>query len=201
MFEAFAKGLLVGLSLILAIGPQNAFVLRQGLRGEHVFLVCLLCALSDATLIAIGTTGFRRIIEHGTWIDPVVRVGGAAFLFWYGARNFYSAWRLHQHLVVEGFPPRGLYQTALTCLALTWLNPHVYVDTLMLIGAISTQFPGHVAAFASGAASASLIFFFGLGYAGALLRPLFARARSWQILEACMGAIMWSIAAELLLGK
>ena len=135
-------GLLTGLSLIVAIGAQNAFVLRQGLMGAHVFAVALACSLSDAALIALGVTSFRQIAVVAPWFLPAMRYGGAAFLIWYGARNLYSALRSSEALTAGDARASSLAQTLAMCLALTWLNPHVYLDTLMLLGAISTRFPG-----------------------------------------------------------
>lgn len=199
--SVFFTGLTMGLSLIVAIGAQNAFVLRQGLRGEHVFAVCLACAVSDALLILLGVTSFGRIAAWLPWLDPVMRYGGAAFLAWYGARSLYSAAASTGGLAAEAGGERaGLGRTLLTCLALTWLNPHVYLDTVVLLGTISTRFPGQERAFAAGAMTGSFLFFFALGYGAGWLRPLFARPLAWRILEAVIGLVMWAIAAKLLLG-
>ena len=157
----FFAGLTMGLSLILAIGAQNAFVLRQGLRGEHVFVICLTCALSDAILIVLGVAGFGRITATLPWLDPVMRYGGAAFLIWYGARSLRSALRSNASLKVRGQGgPTPLAPALLACLALTWLNPHVYLDTVILLGSISTRFPGAEHVFAAGAVSGSFMLFF-----------------------------------------
>ena len=122
----FIAGLSIGLSLIVAIGAQNAFVLRQGLKGEHVFAVCLVCALSDAALIVLGVTSFGRIAAVLPWLDPVMRFGGAAFLIWYGVKSMYSALKSHGALSVNESGMAGpLLPTLLACLAITWLNPHV----------------------------------------------------------------------------
>ncbi len=197
----FLTGLLTGLGLIVAIGAQNAFVLRQGLRGEHVLAVCLTCALSDAVLIVLGVTSFGRIATMLPWIDPVMRVAGAAFLIWYGARSLRAATSATGALDTgSGRGPDGLRRTVLACLALTWLNPHVYLDTVVLLGTISTRFAGDRDAFAAGAVTGSFLFFFALGYGAAWLRPVFANPTAWRILEAVIAVVMWSIAAKLLLG-
>ena len=193
-------GLLTGLSLIVAIGAQNAFVLRQGLMGAHVFAVALACSLSDAALIALGVTSFRQIALVAPWFLPAMRYGGAAFLIWYGARNLTSALRSSGALKVEDVRASSLAQTLAMCLALTWLNPHVYLDTLMLLGAISTRFPGQEAAFAAGAMTGSFLFFFSLGYGATLLRPIFAGPSSWRALEALVALTMWTIAFKLIMG-
>lgn len=191
----------MGLSLIVAIGAQNAFVLRQGLKGEHVLAVCLACAVSDALLIIVGVTGFGRIASWLPWVDPVMRIGGTAFLAWYGAKSLMSALRSTNTLSAEverGTKP--LLPTLLTCLALTWLNPHVYLDTVVLLGSISTQFAGQQSAFAAGAVTGSFLFFFALGFGAALLRPVFANPLAWRILEAVIAFVMWAIALKLITG-
>jgi L-lysine exporter family protein LysE/ArgO len=197
---AFTTGLTMGLTLIVAIGAQNAFVLRQGLRGEHVLAVCLACAVSDAALIALGVTSFRRIAQILPGIDPVMRYGGAAFLFLYGGRSLLSAFRASGALDLSGQSGRGLSVTLATCLALTWLNPHVYLDTVVLLGTISTRFPGAQAAFAAGAMGASFLFFFSLGFGARVLRPLFGKPQAWRILEAIIGLVMIAIGLRLIRG-
>jgi L-lysine exporter family protein LysE/ArgO len=198
--SVFATGFSIGLSLILAIGAQNAFVLRQGLRGEHVFWICLVCSLSDAALIALGVSSFQTIAAISPMIDPIMRVAGAAFLIWYGARSVMSAMRSSEALVVAAGAQSTLNTAIATALALTWLNPHVYLDTVILLGTISTQYPGQHLAFALGAMAASFIFFFSLGYGAAWLRPIFARPQAWRLLEGAIALTMWIIAARLLLG-
>nr|WP_281517406.1 LysE/ArgO family amino acid transporter [Ferranicluibacter rubi] len=198
--SAFTTGLVMGLTLIVAIGAQNAFVLRQGLRNEHIFAVCLACAVSDAALIALGVTSFRQIAQILPGIDPFMRYGGAAFLFVYGARSLLSAIRASGALDISGQTGRGLGVTLATCLALTWLNPHVYLDTVVLLGTISTRFPGAQGAFAAGAMSASFLFFFSLGYGARRLRPLFEKPAAWRILEAIIGIVMFAIALRLVMG-
>jgi len=197
--QAAIAGFSLGLSLILAIGSQNAFVLRQGLRREHVFWVCLICAVSDAALIFMGVSGFSVMIRKLPWLGDAMRLGGAAFLIWYGARSLWTAWRSHDALMPSDAESRPLVATLAVCLAFTWLNPHVWLDTVVLIGSVSTQFAGHEMGFAAGAMTASFLFFFSLGYGAALLRPVFARPRAWQVLEVIVGLTMWSIAARLLL--
>ncbi|WP_341234916.1 LysE/ArgO family amino acid transporter [uncultured Sulfitobacter sp.] len=196
--NAFLPGFALSLTLILAIGAQNAFVLRQGLRKSHVFWVCLTCAVSDAALIAAGVAGFGALGQAVPWFEPVMRYGGAAFLIWYGAQNALSAWRGGEALEADGAGPLTLRRTLLTLLGLTWLNPHVYLDTVVLLGSISAQYDNRLA-FGVGAVMASFVFFFSLGYGARLLSPLFARPRSWQILDGLIALTMWAIAAKLLL--
>ncbi|SFQ96242.1 LysE/ArgO family amino acid transporter [Poseidonocella sedimentorum] len=191
------EGFALGLSLILAIGAQNAFVLRQGLRRAHVFAVCLTCAVSDAALIAAGVGGVGALIGATPWLDTAMRYGGAAFLVFYGARSFYSALTVTEGLDPASTGGGSLRAALLTCLALTWLNPHVYLDTVVLLGSISAQAADRLA-FAIGAMIASFTFFFSLGYGARALAPVFARPRAWMVLDVVVGLTMWIIAVNLL---
>lgn len=196
----FFAGLSMGLSLIVAIGAQNAFVLRQGLKAEHVFAVCLACALSDAVLITLGISGLGAVMAWAPWLGPVLRYGGAAFLIWYGAKSLWSALRSKDALSAAAPADRApLVKTVAACLAVTWLNPHVYLDTVLL-ASIAAQFPGRQISFALGTTTGSFLFFFSLGYGAAWLRPLFARPSAWRILEGLVAAVMGSIALKLVLG-
>ncbi|CUJ03944.1 LysE/ArgO family amino acid transporter [Achromobacter xylosoxidans] len=197
MTSAFLPGFFLSLSLILAIGAQNAFVLRQGLRQEHVFAVCLVCAVSDAILIAAGVAGFGLASHALPWLEPVLRYGGALFLLAYAARSLRSALRNHGSLTPSGRQAAGLGATLTTCLAFTWLNPHVYLDTVVLLGSISSQYEGHKAAFALGAMAASFTFFFTLGFGARLLRPVFASQAAWRVLDVLVGIAMLAIALKL----
>ncbi|UWR34376.1 LysE/ArgO family amino acid transporter [Sulfitobacter sp. W027] len=196
MLTSFLPGFALSLTLIMAIGAQNAFVLRQGLRREHVLAVVLVCATSDAILITAGVAGFGALAEAAPWFGPLMRYGGAAFLLWYGWRNAVSAWQGGEALETEGQSTRSSGKAILTLLALTWLNPHVYLDTLVLLGSISAQYPDRLS-FGIGAALASFVFFFALGYGARLLAPLFAKPRSWQVLDAVIAVTMWAIAIKL----
>ena len=198
MLTSFVPGFLLSLSLIVAIGAQNAFVLRQGLRREHVFWVCRTCGMSDAVLIASGVAGFGALAQAVPWFETVMRYGGAAFLLVYGAQNALSAWRGGEVLQADGHAPASLRRTLLTLLALTFLNPHVYLDTLVLLGSISAQYEDRMA-FGLGAVLASLVFFFALGYGARLLQPVFAKPLSWRILDGLIALTMWMIAATLVL--
>lgn len=198
MLIVFLTGMATGLGLIVAIGAQNAFVLRQGLRGEHVLAVCLACALSDAILIVVGVTSFARIAALLPQLEPLMRWGGAAFLLFYAARSLRSALRSTDALAAaRGSGSAGLLPTLLACLAITWLNPHVYLDTVVLLGTVSTRFPGYEAAFATGAITGSFLFFFSLGYGAARLRPFFARPQAWRALDAVIAVVMATIALSL----
>ena len=138
---AYISGLLLGLSLIVAIGAQNAFVLRQGLRREHVFAVCAVCTVSDAVLIAAGVAGFGALVTALPWLAPVMRYGGVLFLASYGLRSLWAAWCNSSGLDPAADERKSLSATILTCLAFTWLNPHVYLDTVVLLGSIPPAMP------------------------------------------------------------
>ena len=135
------------------------------------------------------------------WLDPAMRLGGAAFLLAYGARSLWSAWHSTSVLRPEGAAKTAFGPTVATCLALTWLNPHVYLDTVVLLGTVSTRFAGAEAAFAAGATAASFTFFFSLGFGAGWLRPVFQRPASWRVLEAGIGLVMWLIALKLVMGS
>ncbi|SET62643.1 LysE/ArgO family amino acid transporter [Paracoccus homiensis] len=194
----FLAGMGTGLSLIMAIGAQNAFVLKLGLMRRHVLPVVLFCALSDAILIGFGVGGMEVAGQRLPWLAPAMRWGGVAFLLWYGARSFLAAWRGGEALRPDA-NGHGLGKALLTIAALTWLNPHVYLDTVVLLGAISAQW-AQPWVFGAGAMVGSFLFFFSLGYGARLLAPVFARPRSWQWLEFAVGCVMWLIAAKLALG-
>jgi L-lysine exporter family protein LysE/ArgO len=177
----FAAGFALGLSLILAIGAQNAFVLRQGLRREHVGAVVAVCALSDAALIASGSRASARWPRRCRGWRRRCAGGGAALAPGAGA-------------------PRALWPVVATALALTWLNPHVYLDTVVLLGSVAAGWGEARPAFAAGAMTASLLFFSALGYGARLLAPVFARPDAWRGLEAGIGAVMGALALGLALG-
>lgn len=200
MLSASLAGFATGFSLIVAIGAQNAFVLRQGLLREHVFWICLICAVSDAILVAAGVAGMGTIVSAVPGALTVLLFAGAAFLIVYGAISLSRVFHPGTLRAAKN-GHRSLGEAVLTCLALTWLNPHVYLDTVGLIGAVSTAFSnGARIAFAGGAIAASFAFFFALGYGARLLAPFFARPESWAALDAFIAGLMWTIAAILLYG-
>jgi L-lysine exporter family protein LysE/ArgO len=200
VLSAFATGFGTGFSLILAIGAQNAFVLRQGLMRAHVFAVCLVCAVSDAVLIAAGVAGMGTLAALAPWAIDALTWGGAAFLLVYGGLSLRRALR-PASLRPAAAGATSLGTAVATATAFTWLNPHVYLDTVALIGAVSTEFAGRAlkTAFAAGAATASFVFFFGLGYSARLLAPVFERPRAWAVLDTAIALVMWSIALSLVL--
>src|SRR4051794_33597422 len=180
---AALSGLALGLGLIVAIGAQNAFVLRQGLRLEHVTAVVTVCAASDLALIAAGVLGAGAALSRVPWLIPAVCFAGAAFLLAYGFLAARRALRPASLAPDAAGARTGLAVTVLTCLALTWLNPHVYLDTVVLLGSMSSTFGDHRWQFAAGAGVGSLLWFAGLGYGARLLRPGFARPSAWRALD------------------
>jgi L-lysine exporter family protein LysE/ArgO len=198
MTAAFAAGFALSLSLILAIGAQNAFVLRQGLRGEHVTAVVLVCCVSEGLLIAAGVAGFGALAEALPRALDVMRWGGAAFLVVYGFRALRSA-LAPGALEAAGGPGMGLRAAVGTALVMTWANPHVYLDTVGLIGAVAAQYRPDHWAFGAGALTASCLFFALLGYGARLVAPVFARPTAWRVLDALVGATMLALAVKLAL--
>jgi L-lysine exporter family protein LysE/ArgO len=195
---AAVAGFFLGLSFIMAIGAQNAFVLRQGLRREHVLVVCLICAGSDAILVSAGVLGMGWLAQEATWFAPVMTWAGAAFLVVYGAISFKRAWK--PGMLAAGEGGVGSVKTAaLTAAAFTWLNPHVYLDTVVLLGSISSQYPRQEMVFGLGAMAASFVWFFSLGFGARLLAPLFAKPSAWRVLDLGVGLVMWAIALKLVL--
>ena len=185
----FITGFSIGFSLILAIGAQNAFVLKQGLIRQNVFLVCLICAASDAILITLGVAGFGEIITEYPLVERLARIAGALFLFTYGVLNLYSAQTKTHALEPTKKIQTSKRKTVLTCLGFTWLNPHVYLDTVVMLGSISTQFE-NTATFALGAISASFVFFFSLGFGASKLTRYFEKPETWRVLENLIGILM-----------
>ncbi len=194
---ALASGLALGLGLIVAIGAQNAFVLRQGLRLEHVTAVVAVCTVSDITLIGAGVLGAGAALSQMPWLIPVVCFAGAAFLLAYGLLAARRALRPGALLPSAAGARTGLAVTVGTCLALTWLNPHVYLDTVVLLGSMSSTYGEHRWQFAAGAGLGSLAWFTGLGYGARLLRPVFARPAAWRVLDGAIAVVMTVLGVSL----
>ena len=199
----FAAGFGLGASLIIAIGAQNAYVLRQGILRQHVFLVCAICATVDWALIAVGAGGFGTLVARFPTLTTIAAWGGAGFLLVYGGMAFRSA--IHPgsldtaHASQTG---RGALSVVATTLAVSLLNPHVYLDTVVVLGSIAAQYPtDERIVFALGAGVASFVWFFGLGYGARLLAPVFERPAAWRILDVFVGVVMWWIAAGLVWGQ
>ena len=196
---AAASGLALGLGLIVAIGAQNAFVLRQGLRLEHVAVVVAVCALSDLALILAGVLGAGAALQRLPWLVPVVCFAGAAFLLGYGLLAARRALRPGALLPDAVGARTGLAATVGTSLALTWLNPHVYLDTVVLLGSMASTHGEQRWQFAAGAGLGSVLWFTGLGYGARLLRPVFARPAAWRVLDGVIAAVMTALAVSLVL--
>jgi L-lysine exporter family protein LysE/ArgO len=195
---AFGTGFAIGAGLIIAIGAQNAFVLRQGLLKQHVLPIVLFCAVSDALLIIAGVAGLGTMISQSPLALKFVALVGAAFLGWYGWVAFRRA-QQPQSLDVSAEGGLSLRQALLMCATFTWANPHVYLDTVLLVGSLSAPYADvQRVAYGLGAASSSFAWFFALGFGARLLRPLFAKPVTWKILDYGIAAVMWAIAATLL---
>jgi L-lysine exporter family protein LysE/ArgO len=198
MIPAFIQGFLLGGSLIIAIGAQNAFILRQGLLRQHVFILCLICAMSDALLIALGVAGLGTLISSSPILIKAVTIGGAIFLFSYAFIAFRRAMNpTSMHASREG--SKSLKGAIAACLAFTFLNPHVYLDTVVLLGSLSAKYEGAARfAYAEGAMTASFVWFFSLGYGARLLEPVFAKPAAWRILDFVIALVMAGIGLSLL---
>ncbi len=188
-------GFATGLSLIVAIGAQNAFVLRQGIRREHVVPVVAVCALSDALLITAGVAGLGAALQARPTALTVAKFAGAAFLAAYGVFALRRAARAdHPALTAADQAPAALAGVVLACLGFTYLNPHVYLDTVVLLGVLANQQGDHGRwLFGAGAAIASVVWFTGLGAFGRTLGPLFAKPLSWRVLDGLIAAVMLSL--------
>lgn len=202
-FSTLLSGLGFGLALIVAIGAQNALVLRQGLRREHVGVVVAICVLSDMALIAVGAAGVGSVIASNQTLLRVVTITGACVLLFYGVQALRRAIKPEVLTADEDGDLSAkrvpLWPVVLTTLTLTWLNPHVYLDTVVLLGSVSATY-AQPWTFAGGAMLGSVLWFTVLGFGAALLRPLFARPTAWRIFDSCVAIVMVVIAVNLLLG-
>ena len=193
---AFSSGLASGLALIIAIGAQNAFVIRQGLQRQHVLTVVLFCAISDALLIAAGTAGLGKAIDSAPGVLEIVRWFGVTYLIFFGLKSIRSAFR-HNSLTLEQGAVVSRKKIILTVLALTFLNPHVYLDTVIFLGSIANQFPAEKWLFSSGAMTASFLWFFSIGYGSTMAARFMVKVIFWKILDLAVAAIMFTLAAYL----
>ncbi len=196
---AVATGFALSASLIVAIGAQNAFVLRQGLAREHAGAVALFCAASDALLMTAGVLGMGQAIAAMPALAGTMAAAGAAFLAAYGSRALLRAWRPGALHAGAQAPVRSRSRVLAQAAAFTFLNPHVYLDTVLLVGSVGAQQPPGAlrAAFLLGTCAASLAWFFGLAYGARLLAPWFERPAAWRVLDALIGLTMWTLAAWL----
>ena len=198
VWPVFAQGLVLSLGLIVAIGAQNAFVLRQGLRREHVGAVVLFCALADAVLIAAGVLGMAQALGERPGLARVLALAGAAFLAVYGWQALRRARQPQQLTAAEGAQGLSLRAAVVQAAAFTLLNPHVYLDAVLLVGSIGAQQPpGLRGAFVAGASVASALWFGLLGFGARWLAPWFAKPRAWQVLDGLIGVTMWVLSALL----
>jgi L-lysine exporter family protein LysE/ArgO len=203
--SAFLAGVGIGASLIIAIGAQNAFVLRQGLRREHVTAVVAVCVLCDWVLIAAGALGFGSLVQAFPLVTSIAAWGGALFLIGYGVLSMRSAINpetLHAGGAETGSGLATTGAAIMATLAVSLLNPHVYLDTVVLLGSVAAQYEGVLRAwFTAGAWLASLVWFSALGFGARMLAPVFERPAAWRVLDATIGVIMWWIAAGLIIGQ
>ncbi len=196
----FFQGLAVSAGLIVAIGAQNAFVLAQGVRGAHRLQIALACASSDALLIALGVGGAGALIASQPALLALARWGGAAFLLVYAAMALRRAWH-GESMTLPADSQQSVWRVLLATLAVTWLNPHVYLDTVVLLGGVAAQLPAQERfTFGLGAALASWLWFFALAYGARLLAPLFTRPTSWRVLDISVALVMLIVAYQLLQG-
>lgn len=195
-WPAYLQGFVLSFGLIVAIGAQNAFVLRQGLRREHVAPVVLWCGVADALLIAAGVFGMARAIGDRPWLGQALAAAGAVFLGWYGWKALQRMRQSAQLEATAGSEGLSLSGALAQAAAFTLLNPHVYLDTVLLVGSVGAQQPvGLQAWFVAGASSASLLWFSLLGFGARWMAPWFARPRAWQVLDGLIGVTMWVLAA------
>lgn len=200
MLNAILAGFALGGGLIVAIGAQNAFVIRQGVLNTHVFWVCLFCSVSDAILIWGGTYGLGTVLQVLPWLLTVMQYGGAAFLVWYGIKALRRALK-PEALSDSTNTTSNLFMALATCAALTWLNPHVYLDTVILVGSIANaRAAGEQAPFALGASLASFAWFFLIGYGAKALRGPLSKPIVWRGIDAAIAVIMFWLAIKLVLG-
>ena len=197
---AIWPGLLTAMSLIMAIGAQNAYVIRQGLTKKHVVLVVSICAASDAVLIILGIGGLGAIIQSLPWLLEIIRWFGVVYLAWFGVKSLRSAFKV-QVLDSSGTQSGSAKKVALAVLGFTWLNPHVYLDTVILLGSIGNQFGQDKWWFALGASLASIIWFSGIGFGAKAASGLMKKAIFWKILDLIIAAIMFGIALLLAVYK
>ena len=197
---ALFSGLFAGLSLIIAIGAQNAFVIRQGLTRQHVFLVVAICTASDALLISLGAGGLGALIQAHSGVLEVVRWFGVVYLTWFGIKSLRAA-LASQVLNAASQPVLSGKKVVTTTLALTFLNPHVYLDTVILLGAIANQFPGKTWYFAAGAMLGSLIWFTSIGYGAKAASKYMSKPIFWKVLDLLIAGVMFGVAAYLAFHK
>ena len=197
---AFLPGLFTGLSLIIAIGAQNAFVIRQGLTKKHVLLVVAICALADAALIFLGIAGLGAVISGLPWLLEVIRWFGVGYLTWFGIKSLISATK-NQTLDAAGVESKSAGKVITTVLAMSLLNPHVYLDTVIFVGGVGNTFGDNRWFFAYGAMLASLVWFTGIGYGAKAASRFMSKPVFWKVLDGIIAAIMFTLAVTLVFFK
>lgn len=194
------EGLVLGAGLIMAIGAQNAFVLKQGIKRQHLLLTAITCFVCDSFLIVLGVSGLGSLIQEVSWLTLLLRVAGALFLIVYGIRSFMNVFRPHALIAsLENTANQHWLTTWVALLGFTFLNPHTYIDTFLILGSIGADHPPNEhLPFILGALTSSFLWFFGLTYGASLLSPVFKNPRAWQILDTIMGFVMFGIAGTLI---
>lgn len=197
MLSIFLTGVVTGFALIVAVGAQNAFVLRQGIRGEHVLPVILVCMLSDLFAITVGVAGFGAVLERWPAVLPIAQIGGGLYLLAFGVQSAMRAWR-PAALDAEGGTTMTARRAVLLTLALTWLNPHFYLDAIVMLGTVANSFGEHRWWFTAGALAASALWFPTLGFGARALRGVFAKPSAWRVLDSSIAVVMGALGIGLL---
>ncbi|WP_310528873.1 LysE/ArgO family amino acid transporter [Nocardioides sp.] len=197
MLSIFVTGVVTGFALIVAVGAQNAFVLRQGIRGEHVLPVILVCMVSDLFAVTIGVAGFGVVLERWPAVLPVAQIGGGLYLLAFGVQSALRAWR-PAALDAEGGTKMTARRAVLLTLALTWLNPHFYLDAILMLGTVANSFGDQRWWFCAGALTASAAWFPTLGFGARALRGVFAKPSAWRVLDSAIAVLMGALGVGLL---
>lgn len=197
MLSIFLTGVVTGFALIVAVGAQNAFVLRQGIRGERVLPVILVCMLSDVLAITVGVAGFGVVLERWPSVLPIAQIGGGLYLLAFGAQSAMRVWR-PTGLSAESGTTMTVRRAVLLTLALTWLNPHFYLDAILMLGTVANSFGDQRWWFCAGALTASAVWFPTLGFGARALRGLFARPSAWRVLDSGIAVLMAALGIGLL---
>jgi len=197
MLSIFLTGVLTGLALIVAVGAQNAFVLRQGIRGEHVLAVIVVCMVSDIVALTAGVAGLGVVMERWPAVLPIAQIGGGLYLLAFGVQSAVRAWR-PVALDADGGSSMTVRRAVLLTLALTWLNPHFYLDAILMLGTVAISFGDQRWWFCAGAIAASLVWFPALGFGARSLRGIFARPSAWRVLDSGIAVLMGALGIGLL---
>lgn len=197
MLSIFVTGVVTGFALIVAVGAQNAFLLRQGIRGEHVLPVIVVCLVSDVLAITVGVAGFGAVLGRWPAVLPIAQIGGGLYLLAFGVQSAVRAWR-PAALDADGGATMTARRAMLLTLALTWLNPHFYLDAIVMLGTVANSFGDHRWWFTAGALAASAVWFPTLGFGARALRGLFAKPSAWRVLDSGIAVVMGALGIGLL---